>query len=268
MKCRHLFQSAAICAAGLLATSAVRADVVNNVGATLSPLSAGQIVVASNPLDGNGNSSGGSLNYYNNQFVGQTFTTGNNSGGYQLNSVSVWDQWEQSGGFASGNTITLNIFTPGATSMLYTGTGTVATAGSNGAWITYTVTAPVTLAANTLYAYSIGTNNGYSALGLTVGDGASSGAGSASSQLATYGYTATGTTPTYWTGANWGTNPAAAAVSATNDPTDVFTDSAEFQVVATPVTAVPEPASLAVFSLGSLALLVGCRRARRGFKPA
>ena len=261
MKSCKLAAIAALCAAGALAAAGVtKADTVNNVGATLAAPAGGQVVIAGNPIDGNGNSSGGTLNYYNNAWAGETFTTGNNAAGYQLNSIAVYDQYEQGAGWASGVTETMNVFTPGAANMLYTGTGTVGTAGASGNWIVYTFSTPVTLAANTLYAYSENVSSGYSAMGLTVGNGTSSGTGSASSQLATFA-SGTSTAPTYWTGAGWGSNPAAAPVSSTNDPTDVFTDNAEFQIVGTPVVATPEPAALGLLAVGGLGFLL--RRSRK-----
>ncbi len=249
--------------------SAVRADTVNgNISALPTP-SGSQVVIAVNPTDGNGNSSGGTLNYYSNQWIGQTFTTGSNADGYLLNSIAVWDQWEQSNGWASGNAVTLNVFQPttGATSgpVLYTGTTTVSAAGSSGTWVVYSLSAPPQLSPNTLYAYAMNSQgtNAYSAMGLTVGNGSSSGTGSAASQLATFN-TSTGafsTTPAYWTGAGWGSNPAAAQVSATNDPTDVFTDNAEFQIIGTPATTpIPEPATVGIFAAGAVALLTLRRR--------
>ncbi len=254
--------------------SAVRADTVNgNISALPTP-SGSQVVIAVNPTDGNGNSSGGTLNYYSNQWFGQTFTTGSNADGYLLNSIAVLDQYEQSHGWASGNTVTLNVFQPttGATSgpVLYTGTTTVSAAGANGKWVVYSLSAPPQLAPNTLYAYAMNSQgtNAYSAMGLTVGNGSSStasqpGTGSATGQLATF-RTSTGaftTTPAYWTGAGWGSNPAAAQVSATNDPTDVFTDNAEFQIIGTPATTpIPEPATVGIFAAGAVALLILRRR--------
>jgi|GEM_PF-3234758 len=267
----------AACAAGMVLSagaSAARADTVNgNVSALPTP-SGSQVVIAVNPTDGQGNSSGGALNYYSNQWIGQTFTTGTNADGYLLNSIAVWDQWEQSNGWASGNTVTLNVFQPatGATSepVLYTGTTTVSTAGSNGTWVVYNLSTPTQLAPNTLYAYAMNSQgtNAYSAMGLSVGNGSYSmasepGTGSAAGQLATFS-TSTGaftTTPTYWTGAAWGSNPKPTPVSATNDPTDVYTDNAEFQIIGTPATTpIPEPAPLAMMALAGLAVLAIKRR--------
>ncbi len=277
----------AACVAALMlgaGASATRADTVNGGVASLPTPTGSQVVIAGNPTDSQGNSSGGAINYYSNQNVGQTFTTGTNADGYMLNSIAVWDQWEQGNGYTSGYVETMNVFQPttGATSgpILYTGTATVGTAGVNKSWVVYTFSTPPQLQPNTLYAYSFDVNNGYSAIGLSVGNGsysstANPGTGTASSQLATFeipnpNSTSTNplpdiftTTPTYWTGAAWGSNPAPAAVSATHDPTDVFTDNAEFQIIGTPATTpVPEPATVGLFALGSLAVVMLRRRNR------
>lgn len=262
----------AACISGIIlaaGASAVRADTVNGGVTSLPTPTGSQMVIAGNPTDGQGNSSGGSINYYSNQWIGQTFTTGANADGYLLNSIAVWDQWEQGNGYTSGYVEAMNVFQPttGATAgpILYSGTATVGAAGVNGTWVVYNFSTPPQLQANTLYAYSFDVNNGYSAIGLSVGNGSSStstmpGTGSASEQLATFG-SATTTTPTYWTGAAWGSNPAPAAVSSTNDPTDVFTDNAEFQIIGTPATTpIPEPATMAILAVGAVALLMVGRK--------
>lgn len=261
----------AACLAGMMlaaGASAARADTVNgNISALPTP-SGSQVAIAVNPTDGQGDSSDGALNYYSNQWFGQTFTTGTNADGYLLNSIAVLDQWEQSNGWASGNTVTLNVFQPttGATSgsVLYTGNTTVSTAGSNGTWVVYNLSTPTQLAPNTLYAYAMNSQgtNAYS-MGLSIGNGTSTGTGSAAGQLATFS-TSTGaftTTPTYWIGAGgWG-SVSPTPVSATNDPTDVFTDNAEFQIIGTPATTpIPEPAPLAMMALAGLAVLAIKRR--------
>jgi hypothetical protein len=238
---------AAACAAVMLAGAGIAmADtVVPSISTTPAP-TGNQIILASNPLNSGGYSSqGNTLNYYNNNWIGQTFTTGSNSGGYALDSISVWDQYEQGAGFATGNTISMNVFQPTTgtvntnSSILYSGSATVGTTpGSSGTWVTYTFSTPVTLAPNTLYAFSYDTNSGYSAMGLTVGNGTNSGTGTPSEQLATFG-SATGTTPTYYTGAGWGNAPAPAVVSGTGG----FTDNAEFYAIGTTLTATPEPAA-------------------------
>ena len=153
----------------------------------------------------------------------------------------------------------MNVFTPGASSMLYSGSATVgATGGSSGTWVTYTFSTPVGLLPNTLYAFSYDTNSGYSAMGLSVGNGSSStatepGTGSISEQLATFG-SATTTTPTYWTGANWGSLSNSTPVSSTNDPSDVFTDNAEFYVVGAAATSpVPEPSAALIIAAAGIA---------------
>ena len=236
-------------AAALCLGATLRADTIATSIKTTPSAGTGQLIIASNPLDGNNNSSGGALNYYDNQWIGQTFTTGNNADGYELDSISVFDQYEQGGGFASANAISMNVFTPGASSMLYSGNATVgATGGSSGTWVTYTFSTPVGLMPDTLYAFSYDTNKGYSAMGLSVGNGSNStatepGTGSISEQLATFG-SATNTTPAYWTGANWGSLSDSTKVSSTNDPSDVFTDNAEFYVIGAAATSpVPEPSA-------------------------
>ncbi|NNM86793.1 MAG: PEP-CTERM sorting domain-containing protein [Phycisphaerales bacterium] len=244
-------------AAGVVATltgSTLQADTMNDVGPSLNSLTGNQVQIAYNPTNGKGYSSAGTLDYYNNNNVGNTFTTGTNPAGYSLDSISVWDQWEQSSGFANGNIISMKVFKPGAGSTLFTGTATVGTAPAlNGSgWMTYTFASGPTLSANTLYAYSLNTNHGYSALGLTVGDGSTYGSGTASEQLATFSSGSPGTTPTYWTGAGWGSAPAATSVLLTHG----YTDNAEFQVVG---TLAPEPTSLSLLGVGALALLLAKR---------
>lgn len=241
----------AVAATAVLGVGAtLRADTIAASVSTTPSAGSGQLIIASNPLDGKQNSSGGALNYYDNQWIGQTFTTGNNADGYEVNSVSVFDQFEQGAGFGPGNVISMNVFTPGGSSVLYNGSATVGTTGgTSGTWVTYTFGTPVGLLPNTLYAFSYDTNKGYSAMGLSVGNGASStstepGTGSVAEQLATFG-SATNTTPTYWTGTNWGSLSDGTKVSATNDPSDVFTDNAEFYVIGTAATSpVPEPSSV------------------------
>ena len=264
---------AAACAAGMVLVAsapASRADTVNAGIASLPTPTGSQIVLAANPVDNNGNGSAGTLNYYSNSLIGQTFTTGSNADGYMVNSIAVYDQWEQGTGFATGNVVTMNLFQPttGATvgPVLYTGTGTVGTPGGGTSWVVYTFSTPPVLQPNTLYAFSYQANNGYSGMGITVGNGTNSGTGSPSQQLATF-YGASPTTPTYYTGNSWwgtGWVDQGKAVSATNDPTDVFTDNSEFQIIGTPATTpVPEPAPLAMMALAGLAALAIKRR-----KPA
>lgn len=265
---------AAACVAGvIMAANAciVHADTVNGNVTALPTPAGSQVVIAGDPTDGQGNSSGGALNYYSNQWIGQTFTTGANADGYMLNSIAVWDQWEQGTGYTTGYVETMNVFQPtsGATSgpILYTGTATVGNAGANGTWVVYTFTTPPQLQANALYAYSFDVNHGYSAIGLSVGNGSYNtlasqpGTGSSTAQLATFGSPTT-TTPTYWTGAAWGSgNPTPTKVSATNDPTGVFTDNAEFQIIGTPAsTPIPEPATIGIFAIGAVGLLMLRRR--------
>jgi hypothetical protein len=268
----------AVAAAALMAAGvsgpAVHADTVTAGLTALPTAGTGQVVLAvntPNPSGGggyssNGTSSNNQLNYYASQYNtvwnGQTFTTGNNADGYTLNSISVYDQYEQGPGFPNGSTMYMNVFTPNASSMLYNSSATVSTgAGGNGSWIQYTFTTPVQLAANTLYAFDYNTGSGYAAMGLNVGNGTGPatnepGTGSASEQLATFA-NSTSTAPTYWTGANWGSLNNSAAVSASNDPTDVYTDNASFQVIASPV---PEPASIGIFAVGGLGLLLWRKR--------
>lgn len=272
---RVLVLSSAIAAATTMVGAGVlRADTVS-AGLTAVPSAgAGQVVLAvntPNPIGGGGYSANGTspqaLNYYasqyNTQWNGQTFTTGNNADGYQLNSISVYDQYEQGGAFPANGKMDLNVFVPNASSMLFSGAATVSSgAGANGTWIEYSFSTPVHLAAGTLYAFDYNTSLGYAAMGLNVGNGTGPvtnqpGTGSASEQLATFA-TSTSTAPTYWTGTNWGSLSNSQAVSPSSDPTDVFTDNASFEVIATAQT--PEPASIGILAVGGMALLLWRKR--------
>ena len=264
--------AAALMGAGVSGPVA-HADTVTAGLAALPSAGTGQVVLAvntPNPSGGGGYSSGSSssnqLTYYASQYnmvwIGQTFTTGNNADGYELNSISVYDQYENGVGFPNGSQMSMNVFTPNASSMLFTGSATVSSgAGANGSWIQYTFSTPVNLAANTLYAFDYNTASGYAAMGLNVGNGTGPvtnepGTGSASEQLATFANSSS-TAPTYWTGANWGHLSDSAAVSASNDPTDMYTDNASFEVIASPV---PEPASIGIFAAGGVGLLLWRKR--------
>ena len=94
----------------------VQADTVNGNVTALPTPAGSQMVIAGNPTDGKANSSGGALNYYSNQWIGQTFTTGASADGYMLNSIAVWDQWEQGTGYTTGYVETMmgrKCFAPG-----------------------------------------------------------------------------------------------------------------------------------------------------------
>ncbi len=263
--------------------AAVHADtVVAGIGSdTAAPSAgAGQTVLAVNLPDPNGSagySANGNLsatpptlNYYASQYNtfvnGQTFTTGSNPGGYAIDSISVYDQWEQAGAFPNGGTMDLNVFVPNASSMLFSGSATVGTgAGANGSWVQYQFSSPLMLAANTTYAFSYQTQSGFAAMGFNVGNGTGIsspyfGNGTANEQLATFS-SLTSTAPTYWTGdTGWGKLNNSAPVSGNNDPTDVFTDNASFEVIGSSV--VPEPTSYLMMGAG-MAGAAMCLRRRR-----
>ena len=93
----------------------------------------------------------------NRQAQGQTFTTGSNAGGYQLNAVTLQNLNNTEGDDA--RVFTLRVGTISGTSFTQIGTDS----GSPPAYapldfITVTLDTPITLAANTLYGFDFGTN--------------------------------------------------------------------------------------------------------------
>ena len=185
--------------------------------------------------------SSGGLNYYTNNGAapGGTFTTGTNAKGYNLNGITVLDLSEH-GGFASGATVKLAIYSvnaPAATSttstLLETFIGTVGTttAAANGDYIQISLASPLALNPNAAYGYSISSNTGYTGLAADTGNNYSGG------QLAEF---APGT----------GSNLLDGTLI-----TSSLVPNAVFDASLTPITAVPAPATLALFGLGGLAML-------------
>ena len=224
---------------------------------SLPTLLAGQSVIASNDanLAATPQLSYGSLNYYSNNnlttgkpFIGETFTTG--ASAVDISSISVYN--DHLSGLTSGNSVTLQLFQPNSASIAYTFTASATGTGSAGSWITFTLSG-VTLAANTLYAYDLdGPTSGEGALGLIYGNGTNTGSGTSSSELATFGLSASDTTPTFWT------STTASNGKATTDTS--YTDNAVFQIVGSPSSPAPEPATLGLFAVGGLGLLMTKRR--------
>ncbi|HSH95374.1 MAG TPA: choice-of-anchor R domain-containing protein, partial [Roseimicrobium sp.] len=105
--------------------------------------------------------------------IGQTFTTGSNVGGYTLTAISLqqatYDQWQDTQavtftvrvGTFSGTTLTPTLTETVATTLtdLNRPAGTGFSAGS-GNFLTVTLSAPVTLAANTSYFFDLGVTAG------------------------------------------------------------------------------------------------------------
>lgn len=115
-----------------------------------------------------GNPTGNTLNYYTNNGAppGQTFTTGS-APQYKLTAVTVLDAGE-SGGFADGATVTLDISTINKSgySLMAVVTGAVAagTSAQTGDYIQMVLNNPILLNGGTVYGYSISSNTGYTGL--------------------------------------------------------------------------------------------------------
>lgn len=177
------------------------------------------------------------INYYTNNSAapGQTFTTGTNAGGYKLNAITVQLADAGNGTFADGNSINLEIASinaaKGTYQLLEVTSGTIATGTGigQGNYITFTLNNPLTLAAGSTYGYAISGASGYA--GLEVDTAAADYTGG---QLAEF---------------QPGTGFGGTLITSSAVPQSVF------DVSLTPLAAVPEPASLALFGLGALALL-------------
>jgi hypothetical protein len=183
------------------------------------------------------------INYFTNNSgapAGETFTTGTNTAGYLLNSITVLDASE-SGGFADGTSITVNVSSVNgsnfSTLAILNGTVATGTAAASGDYLKINLTSPITLAANSVYGYSLVTGAGYSGLGVDPN------ADYAGGQLAMF------------------TPGGASNLFGGTLTTSTLTPNAIFDVGLTPVSAVPAPATLAIFGLGGLAML-GLKRRR------
>lgn len=146
---------------GSAASNSVMLSVYNQSTATLSDV--GDSIIPGSydisQLAGGGNGDG--LNYYddNGSSPGQTFTTGANSQGYYLNSVTI-GTGNQSGG-TSGHTSSLKPYTLQVYEVLQSGSALLIASYTNssfsftfGDWLAWTGFSPLLLKPNTTYAYS------------------------------------------------------------------------------------------------------------------
>ena len=103
---------------------------------------------------------------------GQTFTTGSDTNGYELNSLSLYMIWPPSGTY--GQTIRVSTIAGTTLTPFYSETGTLppAQALSSAGYVTWTFDTPVSLSANTDYAIDVTMN---SASGTILGVGWASG---------------------------------------------------------------------------------------------
>jgi hypothetical protein len=182
------------------------------------------------------------INYYTNNAAapGQTFTTGKNGGGYNLNSVTINVADPGTGTFSDGNSLTLDVASvntaKGTYQLMDVLTGTVV-AGSGigqGDYVTLALSSPIHLAAVSTYGFAISGATGYAGL-LT--DSAASDYGGG--QLAEF-----------QPGSDFG----GTLITSSAVPQSVF------DVSLTPVAATPEPAPLALLALGCGAMLAFRRR--------
>jgi hypothetical protein len=177
------------------------------------------------------------INYYTNNAAapGQTFTTGSNVGGYKLNAITVELADAGNGTFNDGNSINLEIASvnaaKGTYQLLEVTNGVIATGTGigQGNYITFTLNSPLSLAAGSTYGFAVSGASGYA--GLTVDTAAGDYTGG---QLAEF-----------QPGSGFG----GTLITSSAVPQSVF------DVSLTPLAAVPEPAGLALFGLGALAVL-------------
>ena len=182
------------------------------------------------------------INYFTNNDgapAGETFTTGSNTAGYRLNSITVLDLSEQ-GGFADGTSVTVTISSVAAgnfsTMAILSGTVAKGTAAASGDYLKLALASPITLAANSVFGYSLVTGAGYSGLGVDPHADYSGG------QLAMFA-------------------PGASNLFSGELTPSALTPNAIFDAALTPIPAVPAPATLLLSGLGGLALL-GVKRKR------
>ena len=140
--------SAIVLASAALCLSSVMAATVT-VSTTAPTVNGADIANLTGTSDANANGDHGHL-WNNRPHQGQSFTTGSNVGGYQINSVTLRSLSTNSGsqfnvvvGTLSGSTLTQIGTTEFATPPSY----------SNGQYITFTFDTPLTLAANTTHAF-------------------------------------------------------------------------------------------------------------------
>ena len=97
----------------------------------------------------------------NRPIQGQTFTTGSNAGGYNLNAVTMRTRVDQN---STTSAWTVRVGAIGGTNFSVltseAATGVAIPNGNPGAWATWTFDAPVMLDANTLYAFDVDSAGG------------------------------------------------------------------------------------------------------------
>lgn len=176
------------------------------------------------------------INYYTNNGgapAGETFTTGSNASGYLLNSITVMDASEH-GGFADGTAITVNLSSVSgstfSTLAILTGSVATGTTAATGDYLQLKLANPITLAANSVYGYSLVTGAGYS--GLAVDPNADYTGG----QLAMF-------------------TPSSGNLFGGTLTTSTLTPNAIFDASLTPISAVPDAPTLGLLTLGGLGLL-------------
>ena len=184
------------------------------------------------------------INYYTNNSAaaGETFTTGSNASGYLLHSITVLDASEY-GGFADGTPITVNLSSVSgstfSTLAILTGSVATGTTAATGDYLQLKLANPMTLAANSVYGYSLATGAGYS--GLAVDPNADYAGG----KLVMF-------------------TPSSSNVFGGTLTSSSLTPNAIFDASLTPISAVPDAPTLALLAVGGVALLGLKRRNSRG----
>jgi len=113
-------------------------------------------------------------NYYDDNGTpqGQTFTTGNNSSGYVLNSLYI-EYGTVNGGHSAGNTYTLRIYALSGTTATLLSTyqnNNAAPAIALGDWTEWSVGLTNVLSPNSVYAYTLHAGSGYEQMGCASGN--------------------------------------------------------------------------------------------------
>jgi hypothetical protein len=202
--------------------------------------------------DGSVTNDGGHAVWSDQYGQGQSFTTSGTSAAYQLNSVTVYANGTGGNGSAGPLILDLGTYTSGAdaasssftvlnsyTASSSTDVSSIAGQPNSGEWITFTLTTPIILSANTTYGFAVGSTGA----GLLLGQDASS----------TYtGGTAFSTTPN-GNGPGDGTDEGGLR----STPTGINTVNAFNRVFDVSLTATtPEPSTYVLLGFGLLSLVV------------